>query len=121
MRWLDGRAATVVSRDTATHWHHRDPCDQDRILDEVHFSRPIEITAIVRDLGRDLADRRTPATPPRLARQPYRHRATIWVDALVETIAKPRADAEAEVTYGLALLDHVTATLSTTNQMMLAP
>ena len=103
LRWLNGRAATVITSQAAV-WHHRDPCDQDRIIAEVPQMDINEIRHL------------TPTEDPTKKLAQWHEMLTStrekWVEALIATIAKPRADAEAEVTYGLALLAHVVATLS---------
>lgn len=104
LAWLGTRAADIITSNSEI-WRHRDPCDQDRIIAEVPSMDVHEI--------KDL----TPATDPaeRLAEWHDSLSASRqqWVEALIDSIAKPRADAEAEVTYGLALLAHVVATLDT--------
>jgi acyl-CoA reductase-like NAD-dependent aldehyde dehydrogenase/nicotinamidase-related amidase len=112
LRWLDGRAASLVSNDDSGTWLHRDPCDQDRILDEINLTGAAEVAAAAERLA-------LPSLPIEERAQRLRHWSAAlhassgqWVDAIVETVAKPRRDAEAEVAYGLALLDHVAATLA---------
>ena len=103
LRWLDGRAANIITSQSDV-WLHRDPCDQDRIIAEV----PSMDIKEIRDL--------TPAEDPAGKLAQWHEMLTStrekWVEALIATIAKPRADAEAEVTYGLALLAHIITTLS---------
>ncbi|MCY7279627.1 MAG: aldehyde dehydrogenase family protein [Sphingomonas bacterium] len=102
LRWLNSRAASVITA-KAEVWLHRDPCDQNRIISEVPQMKVNEIR------------QSEPAEAPaeRLAEWHESLSSTRekWVTALIETIAKPRADAEAEVTYGLALLAHVITSL----------
>ncbi len=93
--WLGTRAATIVTARART-WLHRDPCDQNRIIAEVP--------------SMDLADLK-PLHPAPADRLQALHdhltaNRTQFVAALVDTVAKPIADSEAEVTYGLALLAH---------------
>ncbi len=102
LRWLDGRAANVVTS-RAELWLHRDPCDQDRIIAEVPSMDLKEIKHL------------RPAEDPLEKLTDWHDQLSStqqkWVEALIDTVAKPRADAEAEVTYGLALLAHVITTL----------
>jgi len=102
LRWLDGRAANVITS-KAEIWLHRDPCDQDRIIGEVPSTDINEIKAL-----RPSPDPQTQLKDWYVSLSASKEK---WVEALIATIAKPRADAEAEVTYGLALLAHVITTL----------
>jgi len=111
LAWLGTRAATIVTR-KAEAWHHRDPCDQTRMLAEIQTTPTNEIVYTSGLLSADLP------LPERLSRLAAWHAALDasrekFVRALVETVAKPVADAEAEVSYGLALLAHTIATAST--------
>lgn len=110
LRWLGDRAATLISSSTKS-YQHRDPCNQDRILDEVPLASAEEV-------HQSIARLKAPALPldERVARLRSLHdnllqnRAS-FIDALVESVAKPRRDAEGEVAYGLALLDQVASTI----------
>ena len=102
LRWLNGRAATVITSQAAV-WHHRDPCDQDRIIAEVPLMDVNE--------NRGLTPVKDPAEKLAVWLEMLTSTREKWVEALIDTIAKPRVDAEAEVTYGLALLAHVITTL----------
>lgn len=111
LAWLGARSATIIP-ERAEIWPHRDPCDQSRILTEVE---PTEAHSLVHTIGHLSAG--LPITE-RIERLSVWHDAlaasrAVYVRALVDTIAKPVADAEAEVTYGLALLAHTIATVST--------
>ncbi|HEV2044307.1 MAG TPA: aldehyde dehydrogenase family protein, partial [Sphingomicrobium sp.] len=103
LRWLDGRAANIITSQ-ADVWLHRDPCEQDRIIAEV----PLMDIKKIKHL--------TPADDPVEKLTAWYETLSStrqkWVETLIATIAKPRADAEAEVTYGLALLANVIATLN---------
>ena len=103
LRWLDGRAANIITSQAEV-WLHRDPCDQDRINAEVQLMDIKEIKHL------------TPVDDPVEKLTAWRETLAStqekWVEALITTIAKPRADAVAEVTYGLALLANVIATLT---------
>ena len=103
LRWLDGRAANIIAS-RADAWLHRDPCDQDHIIAEVP---QMDINEI-----RDLEPAEQPAQRLAEWHGSLSSSREKWVEALIATIAKPRADAEAEVAYGLALLAHVIATLA---------
>lgn len=116
LAWLGARAAHVITQ-KAKAWHHRDSCNQDRILAEIPSTPDQEIVhTIVHTIdGRAAALRPLAERASRLAAW---HEALAasrdrLVRALVDTIAKPIADAEAEVSYGLALLAHTIATAST--------
>lgn len=111
LRWLNGRAATLVRRDAAT-WAHRDPCNQDRILDEVPLASATDLHAAANALAASTLPLEERSSRLRAWHAALAASRETWVDALVETIAKPRRDAEDEVAYGLALLDHVAATLA---------
>ena len=102
MRWLNGRAANVITSQAAV-WLHRDPCDQVRIIAEIPLMDINEI--------KDLTPVEDPAEKLTAWLEMLTSTRGKWVEALIDTIAKPRADAEAEVTYGLALLAHVITTL----------
>ena len=111
LRWLDGRAATLITSAAKT-FQHRDPCDQNRILDDIPLATPDEVRAAIDGL-------KTPTLPiaERAARLRTLHdnlfnNRNSFVEALITSVAKPRRDAEAEITYGLALLDQVASTLS---------
>jgi acyl-CoA reductase-like NAD-dependent aldehyde dehydrogenase len=111
LNWLDGRAASLATS-TASHWQHRDPCDQERILDEVPFASADEVEAAAKSLTASSLPLEERAARLRAWHDALAASRDTWVDALIETVAKPRRDAEGEITYGLALLDHVAATLS---------
>ncbi len=104
LAWLDGRAASIVTT-PAPVWLHRDPCDHSRILAE------IPSTTIVDQTLRPLADPMPALAAWHRLLNETRH---LYVQALVDTVAKPIADAEAEVSYGLALLAHTIANHPTT-------
>ncbi len=103
LHWLGSRAASIVAAKVEV-WLHRDPCDQTRILAEIP-----SMTVGDMDLH--------PVEDPHDRLRTWHERLTAsrdeYAHALVDTVAKPIADAEAEVTYGLALLAHTIATLST--------
>lgn len=103
LRWLNDRAASVITS-KAEVWLHRDPCDQDRIIAEVPSMDISEIKHL-----RPVENAIQRLTEWHDALSASREK---WVEALIATIAKPRADAEAEVTYGLALLAHVTSSFN---------
>ena len=109
LRWLGTRAASVLEQKSEV-WLHRDPCDQTRILAEV---QPTPIEEIVSTIERTRADPNVEERASRLAAWHASLTASRaqFVRALVDTVAKPIADAEAEFTYGLALLAHTIATL----------
>lgn len=113
LAWLGARAANIVTA-KADVWLHRDPCDQTRIIAEVPSMDVAEINAAI--------SRLTPTPTPTPTITPIDRleelqdnitsRRSEFVQALVDSVAKPTADAEAEVSYGLALLAHTIATLS---------
>lgn len=115
--WLDGRAARVASTAAILGiapqpWTHRNPCDWDEILGEVELERAESVA----DKAKRLASAPTLPLPNRAERLRQWHGLLSadrekWVEALVRDVAKPRADAQGEVAYGLALLAHVTDTL----------
>ena len=102
LRWIDGRAASIITTEAEV-WLHRDPCNQDRIIAEVPSMEISDFDHLrpAEDPAKRLADWHRSLSA-------FREK---WVEALIDTIAKPRADAEAEVDYGLALLAHVISTL----------
>ena len=107
LHWLGSRAATIVTIKSDV-WLHRDPCDQTRIIAEIPSMDVPALTAAVSalkpspdPLGRLVALQTNIAS-----------RRDEFVQALVDTVAKPIADAEAEVSYGLALLAHHIVTLT---------
>lgn len=104
LAWLGTRAATIITR-KAEVWLHRDPCDQDRVIAEVPSMDIGDFSGLKTVVDR--ADRL------QLWYDTLSQSRSDVVQALVDTVAKPIADAEAEVTYGLALLARTIATLST--------
>ena len=111
LRWLGGRAATVITT-AAKSWQHRDPCDQDRILDDIPLATPGDVRAAIGKLRPPTHPIEERASILRLLHDNLSSDLNIFVDALISFVGKPRRDAEAEVTYGLALLDHVASTLA---------
>lgn len=110
LAWIGRRAAHIVNRDHEAEWLHRDPCNQDRCLAEIAVAGADEVRKIIGQVS-DL-----PPLKERQQRLRFWHDKLAadrdrWVEMLITFIAKPRADAEAEVSYGLALLDQVTSTL----------
>lgn len=132
LEWLEGRVGRCLpvssieklfetgTRDAwagRESWQHRDPTGRSDILFEIPVDRPDEIGARAGKLDRRAGE---------LAAMPMGRRADMlrrwydgldgmrgeWVDALVRDVAKPRADAEGEVTYGLALLNQFCRTLA---------
>ncbi len=100
LKWLGARAATVITSPTPV-WRHRDPCNQNRILAEIP-SMPVGTF--------DVHPVEYPADRLRQFHDILTASRDHFVRALIDTVAKPIADAEAEVTYGLALLAHTIAT-----------
>lgn len=107
--WLAGRAANVITS-KAEVWLHRDPCDQHRIIAEIPPTPTRDLVYTIERLkaGLPLSERSNCLSAWHTSLSASREK---WVEALIQTIAKPRADAEAEVAYGLALLAHVITTL----------
>ena len=103
LAWLDTRAANVITSPTPV-WLHRDPCDQNRILAEIPSTPVGEI---------DLHPAKEPADRLRQWHEILTASRDLFVQALVDTVAKPIRDAEAEVAYGLRLLAHTIGTHST--------
>jgi acyl-CoA reductase-like NAD-dependent aldehyde dehydrogenase/nicotinamidase-related amidase len=117
LAWLDGRAASVgpsnlVLGHAPSLWSHRNPCNADELV--------FEVEATGAEAVRREADRLRSLAHMPIAERSAALRAwhdglatdrSNWVDALVRDLGKPRADAEGEVAYGLALLDHVASTL----------
>ena len=110
LRWLDGRAATIVTS-TAPSFLHRDPCDQQRILDEVPTASPDDVRSAIARLESPILPIEQRAIRLRALHTNLSANRDAMVDALISSVAKPRRDAEGEVAYGLALLDHVASTL----------
>ena len=117
LRWLDGRAATVKSSaailgKAAEPWRHFNPCDATELLFEAELTPALTIASIAERL------RGQPEMPiaERAAALSELHKRlslarAVWVEALIRDLAKPRVDAEGEVAYGLALLEHGAITL----------
>ena len=114
LRWLDGRAATLVTS-TAKTFQHRDPCDQDRILDDIPLATPDEVRAAIGGLQAPTLPIEERAARLRTLHDNLSNKRNSFVELLITSLAKPRRDAEAEITYGLALLNHVASTLSNPN------
>lgn len=112
LRWLDGRAATLVTS-TAKTFQHRDPCDQNRILDDISLATLDEVRAAIGGLQAPTLPIEERAARLRTLHDNLSNNRDSFVEALITAVAKPRRDAEAEITYGLALLDQVASTLST--------
>ena len=110
LRWLDRRAATIVTS-TAASFQHRDPCDQDRILDDVPLATADDVHAAIGGLRAPILPLEERAARLRSLHDHLSRHRSAMVDALIASVAKPRRDAEGEVAYGLALLDHVATTL----------
>lgn len=117
--WLDGRAHRRVPLDRLSPlskpivWQKRDPRDWSRVLSEVELMPAAAVAAAARELASrhatpDLAERKARLETLRAALDCDRNG---WALRIVDEVAKPIADADAEVTYGLALLDEVIATL----------
>lgn len=128
LEWLGSRAATclpmvdilakfshaprsmrAVGKPT---WLHRNPADWSTILGEVKLSRESEIASTVERVTLHRHKWRTVPLSERAARlaawrSSLSQNQDRWVDLLIREVAKPRTDAEAEVRYGLALLDDV--------------
>jgi acyl-CoA reductase-like NAD-dependent aldehyde dehydrogenase len=109
--WKDKAIMSAV-----TTFIHRNPCNQDEILDEVSCARENEIEQAVQSLQ---ASQKDWGLVP-LAERAERLRAwydalkadtAAWVDALMRDVGKPRRDAEGEVGYGLSLLQYMIASL----------
>ena len=115
LAWLGTRAANIITA-KAKVWLHRDPCDQTRIIAEIPSMTLSEINTAISKLTPTPTP--SPSPSPNLIDQLKVWQDNItscrteFVQALIETVAKPAADAEAEVSYGLALLAHTIATLS---------
>ena len=107
LAWLGTRAANIITA-KAEVWIHRDPCDQTRIIAEIPSMGPSEINTAISNLTP------TPNPMDRLEEllDNLTSRRGEFVQALIDTVAKPTADADAEVSYGLALLAHAITTLS---------
>ncbi len=110
LRWLDGRAASLV-RHAAASWMHRNPSDQERIIDEVAQTSPEDVRSAIASLSAPVLPIAERAARLRSLHLGLSANCNDFIDALIDTIAKPRRDAAGEVAYGLALLDHVAATL----------
>ena len=115
--WLDGRAASVrpssaILGKAPAAWRHPNPCNADEILFEIE---PSSADAVTREASRLGALAEMPLAERSAALRSWHDllasdRAN-WVEALVRDVGKPRGDAEGEVAYGLALLDHVAKSL----------
>ena len=114
LRWLDGRAATLVTS-TAKTFQHRDPCDQNRILDDIPLATPDDVRAAIGGLQAPTLPIEERAARIRTLHENLTNNRNSFVELLITSLAKPRRDAEAEITYGLALLNHVASTLSNPN------
>ena len=110
LRWLDGRAATLITS-TAKTFQHRDPCDQDRILDEFPLATLDEVRAAIGRLPEPTLHIAERAARLRTLHDNLSNNRNSFVEVLIASVAKPRRDAEAEITFGLALLDHVASIL----------
>lgn len=134
LNWLEGRVAACVPVEDlqglhapliAAHrptWEHRDPCDWSQVLGEVAISSADAVDKLAAKLA---------ARQPLLGDMPVAERASRladwhrllaarqqhWIDLLVRDVAKPVCDARNEVAYGLALLEHVAATLMDEEQL----
>lgn len=128
LQWLDGRAARCVplaeiAPGTAglpdrepLRWESRNPGDWEEILGEIPLAGERDVSAAATQAAVAQADWEGVPIAERAARlRTWRERLSErreqWVELLVRTVGKPRGDAEAEIGYGLALLDHVCATL----------
>ena len=111
LRWLDGRAASLVTS-TAKTFHHRDPCDQDRILDEIPIATADDVRAAIGGLQAPTLPIEQRAARLRTLHENLSTDNNSLLATLIASVAKPRRDAEAEIAYGLAHLDQVASTLS---------
>ena len=110
LRWLDGRAATLITS-AAQNFHHRDPCDQDRILDDIPLATPDDVRAAIGGLEAPALPIEERAARLRQLHENLSENRSALLECLIRSVAKPRRDAEAEIDYGLSLLDHVASTL----------
>ena len=110
LRWLDGRAATLVTS-KASSWQHRNPCNQDHILDDIPLLTPDDVRPAIAKLDAPALPIEERAARLRALHENLSNNRDLVIEALIRSIAKPRRDAEGEVAYGLALLDHVATTL----------
>ena len=108
--WLNGRAVTLFTC-AAKSWQHRDPCNQDRILGEVPLASADEVHRAIDKLTAPRLPMKERADRLRALHQGLSSNRNTFIDALIESVAKPRRDAEGEIAYGMALLEHVAATL----------
>lgn len=117
LRWLDGRAARVLSSAAIlgrapAPWQHRNPCDADQILFETELTSGDRIACEAQRLGGlptlSLAER---VKALRDWHERLSSERDKWIDGLVRDLAKPRCDAQGEVDYGLALLAQVAGSL----------
>lgn len=127
--WLAERAARCVSLadlrgrgagaggGALAPWPLRNPADWDEILDEVPLAGADEVERCAAALAgeqRAWAGTALERRRDRLLRwrEALAARREEWVELLVSDVGKPRADAEGEIGYGLALVDHVSANLA---------
>ena len=119
LAWLDGRALRRVPLDSLSPpakriaWQKRDPRDWTRVMGEVELMPAATVAAAARALAArhdasDLGERKERLTHLRTALDSDR---SGWAKRIVAEVAKPIVDADAEVAYGLALLDEFIATL----------
>ena len=131
LEWLDGRAARCLSLSQlegegaagperlvrAPLWQHRNPSDQSEVLFETPLMDRGEVFAAADLLApKSLGWAAIPIAERAQRLRSWRDRLAAdregWIDALVRDVGKPRRDAEGELAYAFALLDHICDTLS---------
>lgn len=126
--WMQGRMAEFVplaslldrgrqSAGAQRSWKERDPTDWSATIDEYPLADRDDVAAAAeRVSARQQEWARVPLGERRARLEAWRDELEgvreQWIEALVREIAKPRRDAEGEIGYALALLDHVCRTLA---------
>ena len=131
LEWLEGRAARCMTLSQlagedaagpellvrASAWQHRNPSDRSDILFEVPLMDRGEVFAAAQALnGRASGWAATPMEERVRRLRSWCDRLAAdregWIDVLVRDVGKPRRDAEGELAYAFALLDHICDTLA---------
>jgi acyl-CoA reductase-like NAD-dependent aldehyde dehydrogenase len=101
-------------------WLHRDPCNGSQVLFEVALHRQVGVARTMESLKQAQASWERCPSSERLSRlrewvAALEQNQDAWVARLVRDVAKPVADARAEVRYGLDLVRNLHAELETDN------
>jgi acyl-CoA reductase-like NAD-dependent aldehyde dehydrogenase len=127
--WLDGRAGRrislaelsdwqpSISTSDKSRWELRNPSDWGVLLDKVPLGGRAEVASACASLTRIQPGwGATPIGERRARLQDWHGRLAArrdeWIALLGEDVGKPRRDAEGEISYGLALVERLCATLT---------